>query len=162
MQRALVLRTTPARRMSTVAASGAASTSVWKPSVVYARVGANGKYANLAIEWKQLAKLQASGLLKALKVDDLFGPDLQDVKLIDCTVSIRKGTLVDVEAAAALPGGTSAELKIGETIGGKAKGRGTGGNLLLIDVHFPPALSAKMAINAGELFVLHHPVCVRA
>jgi hypothetical protein len=149
-QRVLALRDTAAvRLMSTVAT---ATASAWKPSIIFAKVGADGKYVDLTIEWGQLASLREAGLLEVLAGSRMFIGKLGSVDLNDCTVSIRKAALADAGAAAALPRGTSAELKLGETVGGKVQGSSTGGgDLLLIDVHLPERHVAKLAADAAKM-----------
>lgn len=141
------------------------------PAVVFVKVGDGGKYLDWAAEWDTVKDLRAGGLLKALKADDMFGPDLKDVKLSGCSVSVFKlpagskvPTVADEADASELEGadtvGSTADSKtVGITADAKTAGIKAGSitknDQICIRVRLPDTTATAPAASATGVCSMH-------
>lgn len=116
------------------------------PSAIFVKVGDKGRYMDWAtITWDQLKDLRVGGLLDALAISTVFGPDLKDVKISGCSVELCKLPASAAEPSAADEADASkfVELKGAKTVGSMAES--TTDEQLYIRVRLPGSARATPA-----------------
>ena len=131
-------------RFASTEASTTAAGVVVVPSAVLIKVGYDSRTIWNPFEHKKLLSLNRYSLLKALKVDEIFGGYFKGVdKLSACSIAVIKNTElpvgVMVPPIALETGDTVVEMEGVKTVGNMAKEVGVSGAPLFIRVGLPTA-----------------------
>ena len=122
--------------------SSAAKVSV-VPSAVLFKVG-DGIWSPFANE--KLLIMNRSGLLKALKADEMFALTFKDIDLSACSIVVVKNAALPAGAeepsAEHEAGDSVVEMKLAKTLGDMANGVGASGAPLFVRVGLPPTVLA--------------------